>query len=119
MNDPDTNTSMYRRSSDGDSNDSPALKKSRQPHWQSESEPYQTAYVEEEIPIETPPTFKTPESAENDWFRFQEKEHLVQSRMKNVSGGVSRDNGDAKVELSTQLGLPATATHEEVWPIFK
>lgn len=110
MNDPDTNTSMYRRGSDDDSKDSPALKKSRQPHQQSESEPYQTAYKEEAIPVE---------SAENDWFRFQEKEHLVQSKVNNVNGGVSRDNGDAKVELSTQLGLPATATHEEVWPIFQ
>lgn len=119
VNDPDTNTCMYRRGFDDEGNDSPALKKSGQPHRQSESEPYQTAYAEEAIPVETPPTFMTPESADNDWFRFQEKGHLVQSRVNNIGGGVSRGNGGAKVELSTQLGLPATATHEEVWPILK
>ena len=117
MNDPATNTSMYRRGFGDERSDSSALKKSPQPRQQSESKSLPTAYTEDDPDI---PDFATPESSDNDWFRFREKEHLVRSKstrsnVEKLKEGVSRNSGDAKVELSTRLGLTATATHDEVW----
>ncbi|CAN0151282.1 unnamed protein product [Ascophyllum nodosum] len=116
VNDPATNTSMYRRGFGDERSDSSALKKSPHPRQQSESDSLPSAYTEDDPDI---PDYVTPESSDNDWFRFREKEHLVRSKstrsnVEKLKEGVSRNSGDSKVELSTQLGLPATATHDEL-----
>lgn len=59
------------------------------------------------------------EASANDWLRFREKEALSRSKEatkeRATPGGKVRGvHGPATVELATQLGLPASATYDEV-----
>lgn len=55
----------------------------------------------------------------NDLFKFREKEALARTRAeveraRRSAGGATVSNTAVRVELATQLGLPATATYDEV-----
>lgn len=50
----------------------------------------------------------------NAWFRFREPEGIAPSEKKEGRVVDCGPSSAVKVELATQLGLPATATYDEV-----
>lgn len=112
LNDPGTNTAFYQESCRG--GDDPRASPSQRPA----AEPRVAVFGDEApIPlgIDDPPF----EASANDWLRFREKDPLSRSKETTKERATPGEkvrgvHGPATVELATQLGLPASATYDEV-----
>ncbi|CAB1117441.1 unnamed protein product [Ectocarpus sp. CCAP 1310/34] len=127
LNDPDTNACGYKGLS-GQPTSSPRRTRSSQapaPARRLTSSQQPGAFFdgvadlkEAERPTETDATFDA------DFFAFREKDLLasvkrrreMERRRRSAGGGAGGGKGSAvKVELATQLGLPASSTYDEDW----
>lgn len=127
LNDPDTNACGYKGLSGQPSSSRRRARSSQAPaperRLTSSQQP--RAFFdgvgdlkEAERPTGTDATFDA------DFFAFREKDSLanvkrrreVERRRCSAAGGAGGGEGSAiKVELATQLGLPASSTYDEVW----
>lgn len=112
LNDPGTNTAFYQESCRA--GDDPRASPSQRPA----AEP-RVAVFDDEAPVPLGIDDQSSEASATDWLRFSEKDPLSRPKEATKERATSRENvrgvhGPATVELATQLGLPASATYDEV-----
>lgn len=128
LNDPDTNASCYKGLAGEPGRPSAQREESARgppPELRLTSQQRPTLDDREEE-FQRMRGFETEPDSASDFFQFREKESLANGRSKVAEvrrargsgggggGGGSSASSAVKVEVATQLGLPATSTYEEV-----